>query len=105
MLREHPDLRMAGATWGWLDAAFRSIDYLRPRAGEIATPLLMVGAGKDRICLTPQTRDFAARAHARYLEIEGAEHEILMERNLYRQQFWTAFDGFLRTQKHAAPQP
>ena len=53
LLREHPDLRLAGATWGWLAAALRSMDWLKPPGRRsITTPLLVVGAGKDRICIT-----------------------------------------------------
>jgi len=102
LLREHPDLRLAGATWGWLAAALRSMDWLKPKAEAITTPLLVVGAGKDRICITPQAKAFAARLpQADYVEIKTAEHEILMERNPIRAEFWAAFDSFIR--KHHAP--
>ncbi|HEY2010442.1 MAG TPA: alpha/beta hydrolase [Rhizomicrobium sp.] len=96
LLREHPDLRLAGATWGWLAAALRSMDWLRGQAASITTPLLAVGAGRDRICITPATRAFAAAApHADYVEITDAGHEILMERNPIRAEFWKAFDAFM----------
>jgi lysophospholipase len=102
LLREHPDLRLAGATWGWLAAALRSMDWLRGQAAAVTTPLLVAGAGKDRICITPAARDFAQRAPgAEYVEIAEAEHEILMERGAIRAQFWAAFDAFM--QKHRAP--
>jgi lysophospholipase len=103
LLREHPDLRLAGATWGWLAAALRSMDWLRGQAKAVTAPLLVVGAGKDRICLTPQARDFARRApHAEYVEIKEAGHEILMERNPIRAEFWAAFDAFI--EKRHAPE-
>jgi lysophospholipase len=96
LLREHPDLRLAGATWGWLAAALRSMDWLRSQAPAITTPLLMVGAGRDRICITPAAKAFAQAApHADYVEIKEAEHEILMERNPIRAKFWAAFDAFM----------
>ena len=98
MLREHPDLRLAGATWSWLAAALRSMDWLKApgRAESITTPLLVVGAGKDRICRTPETAAFTRRMpNAKYIEITEAEHEILMERNPVRVQFWAAFDQFM----------
>ncbi len=95
LLREQPELRLAGATWSWLAAALRSMDWLRGQAGAVTTPLLIVGAGKDRICVTAQARDFARHApHAEYVEIAEAAHEILMERNPIRAQFWSAFDAF-----------
>jgi lysophospholipase len=57
---------------------------------------LLVGAGKDRICLTPATRAFAGRLpRAEYLEIADAGHEILMERDACRRRFWDAFDRFM----------
>ncbi len=99
LLREQPDLRLAGATWSWLAASLRSMDWLREpgRPEAITTPLLMVGAGKDRICQTPQTKAFAARLPAgEYLEIPSGEHELMMERNAIRAQFWAAFDGFMK---------
>jgi lysophospholipase len=103
LLREQPDLRLAGATWSWLAAALRSMDWLKPRAAEITTPLLVVGAGKDRICITPAAKAFAAATpHADYVEIPEAEHEILAERNEIRAKFWAAFDSFM-TKENRAP--
>jgi lysophospholipase len=102
LLREHPDLRLAGATWAWLAAALASMDWLKApgRPEGITTPLLVVGAGADRICITPQTKAFTARLpNGEYLEIAGAGHEVLMERNEYRAQFWAAFDSFLSKQR------
>jgi lysophospholipase len=111
LLREWPDLRLAGATWGWLAAALRSMDWLTApgRPEVITTPLLLVGAGKDRICVTPRTESFARRLpHANYFEIKEAEHEILMERNPVRAAFWRLFDDFIEQQemppKETAPQ-
>lgn len=96
LLRERPDLRLAGATWGWLAAALRSMDWLRGEAPRVTAPLLLVGAGKDRICISAKTKAFAESApHAEYVEIKQAEHEILMERNPIRAEFWRAFDAFM----------
>jgi len=98
LLREHPDLRLAGATWSWLAAAMRSIAWLTApgRPESIKTPTLTVGAGADRICLTPAAKAFAARMpNGDYVEVAEAGHEILMERNQYRARFWSAFDGFI----------
>lgn len=97
LLREHPNLRLAGPTWGWLEAAYRSMDrVMSPGYAEaITTPMLIFGAGRDRIVDTPITREFAARLpHGRYEEIGDAEHEILMENDSIRTRFWAAFDTF-----------
>jgi len=101
-LRERPELRLAGATWGWLAAALRAMDWLKGQAACITTPLLLVGAGKDRICVTRQTKAFASRLpQAEYVEIAQAEHEILMERSPIRAEFWAAFDSYMK--RHHAP--
>jgi lysophospholipase len=94
----HPALRLAGPTWGWVAAGFRSIaGFARPGYGEdITTPVLVCGAEQDRICVTEDARRFAMRMpRATYVEIAGAEHEILMERDVFRHRFWSAFDVFM----------
>ena len=98
LLRADTALMLAGATWGWLGAAYRSLDEINAAdyAPAITTPVLICGAGKDRICVTDATVSFARRMPAaRYLEIADSEHEILMERDSIREQFWGAFDDFL----------
>ena len=99
VLHANPELRINGPTWGWLAAALRSIALLNgPGYAEaIRTPALLFGAGHDQICDTAAIRDFAARMpHAEFVEIPGAGHEILMERDLFRARLWDGFDAFLR---------
>jgi lysophospholipase len=99
LLKADPDLRLNGPTWSWLAAAIRSIALLdHPGYAEaIATRSIFFGAGQDRVCETPAAAAFAARMpHAQFVEIPGAEHEILMERNALRNLFWSAFDDFLQ---------
>lgn len=98
LLKAQPYLRVDGPTFGWLGAAFQSMRLLnRPRyAREIETPLLVVGAGKDRVVVTQATRDFVKLLpNASYVEIAESEHEILMEKDSIRAQFWAAFDTFV----------
>jgi lysophospholipase len=85
-------------TIGWTDAAFRLINRFRdPRFPlEIRVPTLIVAAGADPVCATPAIERFAARlkgGHA--IVIPGARHEILMERDEIREEFWAAFDAFI----------
>jgi lysophospholipase len=98
LVASRPELRLAGPTWGWLKAANDSMarELVPGFAEVIATPLLVCGAGKDRICLTEATRAFAKRLpRASYVEFEDAEHEILMENDSIRGRFWNAFDDFV----------
>ena len=99
-LAAHPTLRLAGPSWGWLEAAYRSMaEVTAPGYAEaITTPMLICGAGKDRIVDTNATRAFAARLpNGRYVEFEDSEHEILMENDSIRARFWAEFDGFVGT--------
>jgi lysophospholipase len=98
ILAKHPEIRLAGPTWGWLKAATASMKRVVSRGypEAIETPVLVCGAGKDRICLTPAARAFAKRLQrGTYVEFEDAEHEILMENDSIRSRFWKAFDGFV----------
>ncbi len=98
-----PEIRLAGPTWGWLEAAYRSMRTMQTRgfAEAIATPALVFGAGRDRICLTPATRAFTRRMpRGEYVELEDAEHEILMENDSIRLRFWKAFDRFVSAHEY-----
>ena len=53
------------------------------------------------VCESETVRVFAARmSGARYVEVPDAQHEILMERDVFRVQLWSAFDSFI---KESAP--
>lgn len=98
LLAAQPDIRLAGPTWGWLEAAYRSMEQVMSQGypEAIATPVLIVGAGRDRIVDTAAAREFTARLpHGTYLDIADAEHEILMETDSIRARFWAAFDAFV----------
>jgi lysophospholipase len=96
-LRAHPALRLGGPTVGWVHAALRLMrefadpDY--PRG--VTTPILVIASGADKVVQTRAVERFAARLRAgNLLVIEGARHEIMMERDAYRDLFFTAFDAF-----------
>ena len=97
LLKEAPELRLAGPTWGWLEAAYRSMaQMMTPGFAEaVPTPCLVLGAGRDRIVSTEAVRRFANRLpQGTYVELPEAAHEILMETDSIRARFWAAFDAF-----------
>lgn len=98
VLEEAPELGIGSPTIGWLGAVGRTVLPLRRReAGpNIKLPCLVLAAGDDRIVSTPMIEDFVSRTKAAaYVEIAGAAHELLTERDVYRDQFWAAFDAFV----------
>jgi lysophospholipase len=63
---------------------------------QIAQPILVIAAGSDVITSTAATEAFSTHLRAgAHLLIPGAQHELLMEQDRYRQQFWAAFDAFV----------
>ena len=93
-----PEAVVAAPTFAWVAAALAACDDLhRPgRFGALNTPVLIVSAERDRLV--------QSEAHARLadenplihrVEIKGALHELLMERDEIRAAFWRAADGFL----------
>lgn len=93
-----PELGMGSPTFGWTAAAFRVMngfaDPFYPSA--LRQPMLILAAGDDTVVSTPAIERFAVRLRAgSHLVIPGSRHEIMMERDAYRGQFWAAFDAFI----------
>lgn len=98
LIAADPQIRLSGPTWGWLEAAYHSMKQIAAPgyAEAITTPVLIFGAGRDRIVDTDATHAFAGRLpHGTYIEIHEAEHEILMENDIVRARFWKAFDEYV----------
>jgi lysophospholipase len=108
LVRENPHLAVGGVTYGWLYAAFESIDILaRPGFGEeIAKPVLMVGAGSDRIVSLKVQKRFCNRMpRGRFHLIRESRHEILKESDAIQKEFWNTFDGFVAEASAQRGQP
>lgn len=98
IVRERPDLALGPPTIGWLHAACAAMrETSRPAfAAAIATPVLAVSAGADRVVKPVATERLIRRIRlGRQVVIPGARHEILMERDAVRAAFWAAFDAFI----------
>ena len=62
----------------------------------IRQPILIVAAGRDAIVSNSFIEDFAMQMRAgSHLVVVGSQHELLMEQDRYRSQFWAAFDAFV----------
>jgi len=98
IIEAEPSLAIGSPTIAWIDSAFRTMSgFADPAyAGRLRQPLLLVAAGADQIVSTPATGAFAVCLRAgSHLVIPGAKHELLMEQDRYREQFWAAFDAFV----------
>lgn len=98
MTAAHPQLALAGPSFGWLHAATRAMDKVRDPALMAAqtVPTLFVTAGADRLVDSDLVEAYAhALRTGAHLPVSGARHEILMERDTIREPFWSAFDAFV----------
>ena len=97
-LRAEPRLGTGPPTFGWLNAAFVSMANLATdefvRRAE--TPTLFIMPGADRVVDLRAAERLVSRLRASgIVTIRDARHEVLMERDSLRQQFWSAFDAFI----------
>ncbi len=97
-----PELSLGPVTWGWLGASldivnrFKKPDILKA----ITVPVFVASAGEEKL--------IDNRAHAQvtrslqdceHIIVEGAMHEILMETDDKRAEFWAGFDRLLERAK------
>lgn len=98
VLEAEPALGLGSPTNAWASAAFammkefENVNY----PGKIRQPIMMIAAGRDVTVSTPAIEQFAGRLRAgSHLIIAGSRHEMMMETDRYRAQFWAAFDAFV----------
>lgn len=93
-----PHLTLGGPTIAWVSSASKAMGTVRNPdfVAKIHVPVLIIAAGADEVVSTPAIEDFARRLRSgSLLTIDGARHEILQEADIYREQFWAAFDAFV----------
>lgn len=93
-----PELAIGSPTIGWAHAAFEAQQRAADPsyASELRQPLLIVAAGHDGVVSNTAIERFSLRLRAgAHLVVPGSRHEILMERDAFRSQFWAAFDAFV----------
>ncbi|PTM41207.1 alpha/beta hydrolase [Bosea sp. 124] len=92
------ELSIGDPTIAWVRTAFQLMARLNaPQvAREVRVPTLVIAAGRDRVVSTPAIERFAARLKTgQALILPTSRHEILMESDDIRAQFWGAFDAFI----------
>jgi lysophospholipase len=93
-----PALGIGSPTVSWAASAFEIMsEFTEPGyAARLRQPVVMVAAGRDDIVSTSAIEDFSMRMRAgSHLIVAGARHELLLEQDRYRAQFWAAFDAFV----------
>lgn len=98
LLQAHPSLDLGAPTLGWLSSAYAAMAEIThpdtiPR---IRQPLLIIAAGGDQLVSNTAIEHFSARLIAgAHVVVPASRHELLAERDIFRAQFWAAFDAFI----------
>lgn len=93
-----PELGLGGPTLSWLRAAGEAMNEVMDPdfPPTVRVPTLMVAAGDDKVVSSAAIETVAFRMKiGSHIVIPAARHEILMERDPIREQFWAAFDAFI----------
>lgn len=92
-----PEACIAAPTYGWLNAGMAAMDdILKPeRLKDLKTPVLIISAEDDRL-VSSATHQSLAEAYDLIdaVMVKEALHEILMERDAFRAEYWAHFDRF-----------
>ena len=96
--KQLPQVSIGSPTFGWLHAACRAMaEATEPDfAPSIGIPTLVMIGMMDRVVSVGAAEMLAEELRAGALVIlPGARHELMMERDAVREQFWAAFDAFV----------
>ena len=94
---QRPGYLLGSPTWGWLNAAYRSIARLTPdRLRQVQSPILLLGTNRDRLVSAAAIR-WASRLlpHAELFMYPDAGHELLREIDAVRLDALARIDAFL----------
>lgn len=95
---ERPDFNTGAPNFGWMRAAFRSRDgtFTPEKLAQVALPILIIGAEKDRLVSAAAIRKAAALLpHAELHMMPDAAHEILRDSDEIRARAYGWIDAFL----------
>lgn len=93
-----PDLELGPITWRWLSASLDVIDrFAKPAAlANVNCPVLIATAGEEALVDNDSHHRISRHlANVERIYLENARHEILMETDDIRDQFWAAFKRLL----------
>lgn len=97
-IEKNRDLALGGVTWGWVKAAFDSIEVLNTKgvAQRINLPVLLMSAAEDRV-VSCKAQEKLCRNLPRgsFVSVPRARHEILNETEEVQSFFWQVFDKFI----------
>ena len=98
VLDARPELAIGWPTIGWLSAASRTMRlFARPEFPvTVGVPSVIVTAGADEVVSVRAQEELALCLRAGgNVFVAGAKHHLMLERDVFRNQFWAVFDAFI----------
>ena len=98
LIQASPQLEVGQITWSWLSASLDVIDkFAKPAALEnVKCPVLIATAGQEDLVDNDSHQRISRHlVNVERIYLENARHEILMETDDIREQFWAAFKRLL----------
>ena len=97
-VNKYPELITGSYTFDFVSAAFRRILLMHTKnwTNSIKTPVLLLSPTNETRVNPILNRKLCSNLpNCDIIDIEGARHELLMEKDFFRQQFWKHFDHFI----------
>lgn len=98
LLAAYPELGIGSVTNSWMNSACRSMRKILKFKfiSAIDVPILIIASGSDQIVSTPAIEKITHKMRVgHHIIIRNARHEIMLERDDLREQFWAAFDAYI----------
>jgi len=95
---DHPEIAIGSPSITWLDEALATQKRIfhPDRLERWTLPTLVLTCGADEVVDNDAVERFVVATRATELvTVPGALHELLQERDRFREQFWAAFDAFV----------
>jgi len=102
-----PHLFLGGPTASWVSAATKAMRQVRKEnyLAKLHLPILIITAGRDQIVDNVVTKEVSEMIPAcKLIQIDGASHEILQEKDYYREQAMAAISAFFPGEDTIVPQ-
>lgn len=94
-----PDLELGPVTWGWLGASLDILaTFTKPRAlSKVTIPVFVASASEEKLVDNASHKEICRRLKdCDHITVDGAMHEILMETDERRAEFWSGFQKLLK---------
>ena len=94
-----PDLELGPVTWGWLGASLDILStFTKPKTlKNVTIPVFVASASEEKLVDNATHTAICRRLpDCEHVTVDGAMHEILMETDDKRAEFWEGFQRLLK---------